>query len=568
MKKKQKQLVALLIVLFVCVGLFFGTKKFSDKEENTTETEKTITETPLLTLEEGDYVTSVSLINEENNISFSYDASNGWTWDENSEFPVSSTNLETLLDSVTGISYLREISNADNLSDYGLDAAVLTLSFNTANGVSKTYKFSETTGVENTYYFLDADTNTVYMTATSQLAYAESDVFDFADIAQVPLFETLNVTNVDITQAGGEVINIVGSESEETEEELYLTIESLNYYISSKGETEADLKAFDEDDATDFKTMLTEFVYNGAVCFDPTDEELSSYGLSNPATKMTVTFKTTAIDTETVTEEASENVEDATFTYTISIGNETFAGSGEYYVFVDCYDTINKENSTYNCNFVLTMNSSYAEYFLELTEDSINGVNSNTPIYLGENEIPAITTEAINYIIVNNANGTYKLTYTDEGVYYDDLNTVEEETNPVSTGTVSQLAGYLFSSGYLAYNMEYGSARNEDTLAECGITTESTTLTVAYDAEYTNDEGVTTEDEVVWTLIIGNRGAEEYFNDDLEQEIIDCYYVTASNSEYVFTMDPTIGDYVNAITSGILDGTETYGDSEATELNY
>ena len=586
MKKKKRQLIILLVVLIALIVLFFVIKRLTKRY--TADPGKTAeTETDYFVLNAGDYATSFEITGEKGTTSLNYiNDDSKWVLKDSEDFPIANQLASDFASDLLSLNYVRCISDHKELESYGLLQPALTISITTNGGIDKTLLFSEVEGVDGTYYFKASDSDDVYLTKKNMLEYASVDKFAFAKVATVPPFESLNISSINIKQASGEEFTIIPDETSEiidaegaasldenslpggmTSDDEGIVIESyentqilktekLFYYVNSKGEDDSALKPVNDTDSKEFYENFTEFMYNSAICYQPTEEDMAEFGLDNPSTVLTVSFEAATMDYSTADKTDMEMTD---FVYTLYIGKSAGEDTGLYYVYVDCTDGLNGENSGFNSDFVMLMNSSYGDYFVKLTEDGINGAISGQYEYLAENEVPRIDASAVSEIRLTKNDGTDITVYTKDGsMYYKDA--ADESTeHPVDSTAKTQLEEYLFNSGFLRYDAEFASNEAADAMASCGLTTPAAEITIVYNVEdeKADNKAVT----ITWKLDIGNCEEVQSYDDDFNVTTNTEYYVTASNTDTIYTMNKTMGDYLTSISKEILDGTEVYGNN-------
>ena len=82
-------------------------------------------------------------------------------------------------------------------------------------------------------------------------------------------------------------------------------------------------------------------------------------------------------------------------------------------------------------------------------------------------------------------------------------------------------------------------------MASCGLTTPAAEITIVYNVEDEKaDNGSVT---ITWKLDIGNCEEVQSFDDDFNVTTNTEYYVTASNTDTIYTMNKTMGDYLTSI---------------------
>lgn len=211
--------------------------------------------------------------------------SEGWVYDAEKEFPADGEQLDELTQSLLQATALKTITGSDDLSQYGLDEPVLTVSYGGES--SGTLIFGETADLSSGRYCSDG--TVVYLTDSS---LSESFPLTLSDLARKEeISAPANVSSFN-------VMNSSGSLSAE-----YLPQSSLIYTNDYSWFTpaEAGTAALDTSLTEDLlsKAVSLELGDYAAVC--TTAEALDAYGLMEP--DITVTLSgTSPVSDETSTE--------------------------------------------------------------------------------------------------------------------------------------------------------------------------------------------------------------------------------------------------------------------------
>lgn len=572
MKKKTKNLLIVCGVLVLCVIAYFVIIRLA-KDEDDASDDTAVSETFWGFGDET--VIGITVEGSNGSFEFLYDVDDAsWGYPSDSEFPVNQTTLAALASSVKALTYSRSITDYDDLSVYSLDSPALKLSYTTNNGNSQTLLFSDLEGSGQTYYFKDEAEDTVYITATKLSVYADYTIYDYIQLVTIPDLSAYDLSSITFQVSGSDVVKLTVNE-ERTEEDGENTV--FDYVSAATGET---LQA----DTSDSKVMMNyinEFTINEAVNYKPTEQELAEYGLDEPQATVTLEFSGyTSKETVNESGESTSQLVESEFTYKINIGYPTSDNNAQYYVRVSCVESEN-ENSQYNSNAVYTVNAIYAEYYLEMCEDNINGVNTTMKSILRDEAIPSLTIDNLQSIefdiydetgrrtIVVKNNGDLTLNYSVVTYENGETGTVSE-TVTLTSSAANQLLEYISASNQLQYVDTVSENKSDPQLTRYGLDNPLRTITFAYTAEVENDEGNTDTYNMVWSLSIGQgQTAEE--PESGEEEPTDTesggYYVTASNSDCIYTMSDSIINYLLAVDEDILDGTEIYGRSDIQNLN-
>lgn len=258
--KREKKLLILLLVLVVLVAASFAATKIAVTTEQPEE-EQTVTVFSL----DLETVTSLSWEYSEE---LAFDKTeDGWTYRENSAFPVEESYLKTILESLTEVESYKTIETVENWDTYGLEIPVCTISVTT----DQTYELG--IGIETSLggqrYFSIGD-GKAYLVDSSLLEPFQYGLYDLLAEQSMPELELL--TAVTLKRPGG------------TETITYFPENDLTYseeQVWFWGE-----KALDTELAERFLANVTALPLTDCVDYDAVD--ISAYGLDTPEITATV----------------------------------------------------------------------------------------------------------------------------------------------------------------------------------------------------------------------------------------------------------------------------------------
>lgn len=118
MKRKKIQLICMLLLLVILLGAYLGMRQYSKKQseqEELAEQEKTILSIPTSD------ITAFSYQLEGETLSFTKQEES-WIYDKDSSKPMSTTNIESMLSSVSSVTYDNKLDNVEDLSAFGFDS--------------------------------------------------------------------------------------------------------------------------------------------------------------------------------------------------------------------------------------------------------------------------------------------------------------------------------------------------------------------------------------------------------------------------------------------------------------
>ena len=214
MMKKNKGLFILIAVLVVLLGVYFGLQSWN--KSKTEEKEK----------EEEAAVIHVTDTAAEDIVSMKFDVGNGemsfakedgtWSYTPDPDFPLAQSYPGTMAEAVGNITAERELSDGDELADYGLDEPVYTVGYTDADGNVTDVYFGNMTG--DNYYVTVGDEGKVYTVASTVL---DSFNYTLDDIAQLDTYPSIGSGNLmkEVITRDGETTTY-DSEDEDQEEDI------------------------------------------------------------------------------------------------------------------------------------------------------------------------------------------------------------------------------------------------------------------------------------------------------------------------------------------------------------
>lgn len=160
MQKQKKQLLGLLILLVVLILAYAGIRFYNQRQEEK-KTEQQEAETIRVTeLETGD-ITSFSYQLDGMTLSFTKNDTE-WNYDGDSTVDIEEDQIETMLGKAADITAAEEISEYDNLAEYGLKEPSNVITLHTQAGITTIYVGNQNE-MTSQYYVRTGDRDTVYV---------------------------------------------------------------------------------------------------------------------------------------------------------------------------------------------------------------------------------------------------------------------------------------------------------------------------------------------------------------------------------------------------------------------
>ena len=368
MTKNTKKLLGLVGALAVLGGAYGGIVWINqNNEEKAAEQSKAEKEANTFYLSQMEEPISISYTNSYGTFAFSYDTENEtWSYDSDEHFPVTQSYLTSIssdLKSFTAERKLEEVQ--DDLSVYGLDNPSCTITAKGSDDTEVTIQIGSLNSYNSDYYAKVEGSDDIYTIASSYVSDISNDISALQEKESFPTITSTSITDVQLVKDGitldmeKEVTQEPATEEETTEN---ATEEAETGSDSSESESEAseeetkseqaadsseeeseeetvemvdvtrwvftqDNKTQRVDESDDIHDLLVNMVgltFNDCADYYVDEEEKESYGLTDNAAVLTITYQS--------------GEEETTLKLTIGATTEDEA---YYYVSMDDSDQVN-----------------------------------------------------------------------------------------------------------------------------------------------------------------------------------------------------------------------------------
>lgn len=274
-----KKLAVLFLALVIVAGCAVLTRKLNPEDDGT-GAEETISVFSLNTED----VTKVSWTYADETITL-IDAGEGWMLEEDSQFPLDESYLNTMLTTLSDIQATKTIESPEDLTQYGLEEPTCSVTV-TAESVSKIV-IGDETGLGGQRYLSVGDGN-VYLVDSSIL---DSFAYGLYDIIQMETIPSMSDVRSFVTETENGKLEIE-----------YLENSGLAYsdhytWFAKDGDDDITL---DSELTYDLVDTITDLSWDSCVDYKATASKLQEYGLADPAATVTVNY------TETIREDTGE----------------------------------------------------------------------------------------------------------------------------------------------------------------------------------------------------------------------------------------------------------------------
>ena len=160
MEKQKKQLLVLLVLLILLILAYIGISFYNTSKEEE-EAEQAEAETIHVTSLSVSDITEFSYVLDGETLSFTKNGSD-WSYDADQSIDIDEDVLETLLEKAADITSTEEVTEYDNLADFGLEEPANVISLTAEEATTTIYVGSENE-VTGDYYLMLADGDTIYV---------------------------------------------------------------------------------------------------------------------------------------------------------------------------------------------------------------------------------------------------------------------------------------------------------------------------------------------------------------------------------------------------------------------
>lgn len=255
--KRGNKLLLLLVALLVVVAIFMLLPKFNSEDKQDDEQSNQL----------------VSIITEDiTNVDYTYDDVNiifdkqndTWVLQDNADMEIEASLVDDIVNTITNISYSKKLNQISDLSEYGLDKPMLTVTLNDQ------YKYSigDLNSISNEYYLMDREGG-VYLVAEDIVSLFFKNASDFKKLDEFPDISSLSKLKVTIGEAE--------SKFEKLED---------GWYFGKNGEKQI----VDTDLAQTALDNIISLKWKSRVTSDVSEAELETYGLSEPQITFEITY--------------------------------------------------------------------------------------------------------------------------------------------------------------------------------------------------------------------------------------------------------------------------------------
>jgi hypothetical protein len=413
-KKQNRLLLILLILLVIFLAAYVLLRQYNQdlEEQEAAETEESTIAFLPEDLDTSNII-GISFTSGQELLQFEY-SEDTWYLSKDHNCPLDQDMMTSLQSNISSLTASREVAdNLDDLASYGLDNPSNTVTVVDSNGVSATIYIGSLNSVTENYYIYMKDVDKVYTVESNFVNAFNYELTDLIQIEDVPTMSSDLLTKVTVQKSDGKWVM---SYQEDGDTSLDYTATSTWFLTSPKKE----VSAMDSSLSSTMTSTISSLSPESCVAYHIDDSDLKTYGLKNPAAKITVNYNeavTVEVEDESESQEsesaASESSADTSSVQSEESSEEETTQATTKTVYEPRTFTFsigqvtnkNKETSYYlnwdGSEQIYSISEDTATYFLDLNESSFIGM---TPFNILSASIDQLD------VTIDKETTTYKIT--------------------------------------------------------------------------------------------------------------------------------------------------------------
>lgn len=250
----------------------------------------------------GSTYASLSVYSGSATLSFSIQEDGTWVWDDDTEFPLDDSTIESMMDLLSDLTPQQVLSDPESLESYELDAPSASISAVKVDQSTVSVTFGKaTTDGTSRYAMMNDDASTIYIFADTLYQALQTPIYDMMTLPELPELPESSISSISI-QGPGEDAQPLLLAAQHTDDG------ATTWLSGGEDVTDnASVQALLED--------LEQLEIARCVDYRPSEEAASICGFDDPDALVQVTY---------TPEGGSESV------LTLTVGNPEPAGTGRY----------------------------------------------------------------------------------------------------------------------------------------------------------------------------------------------------------------------------------------------
>lgn len=269
---RGKKLLSLTLVLVLLIGGVCVVKLLNPEAENSTETATDVV-TELISVDP-ETVTSVSWTYNDETLTFTYNGES-WVYADDATLPLDESYLDTITDTISSISVSKIIESPEDLSQYGLEEPVCSVSVTADETL--TFQFGDTSSLAQAQYFACGDGN-VYLVDTSIASCFYYGLYDLIEKETIPTMENITQVNVEGEDRQLQIVNLEGEGLAYSDSYVWFLYSNDTYHTLDTELTDTLISS------------VTGLYWSSCVDYNADETALENFGLTEPAAVVTIKY--------------------------------------------------------------------------------------------------------------------------------------------------------------------------------------------------------------------------------------------------------------------------------------
>lgn len=297
-------LTAILLILLAAVLIVLGIRYRESRQDDVQADPAALADTSAAL----NAYSALTYSNGSATLSFAIGEDGSWHWDNDPAFPMKQDTVNAILALVSGWSPQQTLAAGEDLSTYGLNEPIGSLTLSGESGVLRSLSFGKTTTDGTSRYVMDqSDPSTVYIIADTLFSYMGVPIYDMCELPVLPVLEESSIHS----------ILLLGPEHEDDTPAL-ITILTTARRNGDDGPVTW-LQNGENVTSNEMVRALLEDIHalslTKCVDYDPSDEAASICGFDTPPATLTVNYTSASGTDETLS---------------LTVGTTLLDGSGRY----------------------------------------------------------------------------------------------------------------------------------------------------------------------------------------------------------------------------------------------
>ena len=250
----------------------------------------------------GSTYASLSVYSGSATLSFSIQEDGTWVWDDDTEFPLDDSTIESMMELLSDLTPQQVLSDPESLESYELDAPSASISAVKVDQSTVSVTFGKaTTDGTSRYAMMNDDASTIYIFADTLYQALQTPIYDMMTLPELPELPESSISSISIQGPGEDAQPLLlGGQH---------TDDGATTWLSGGEDVtdNASVQALLED--------LGQMQIARCVDYRPSDEAASICGFDAPDALVQVTY---------TPEDGSESV------WTLTVGTTEPGGTGRY----------------------------------------------------------------------------------------------------------------------------------------------------------------------------------------------------------------------------------------------